>query len=75
MKTKWVGSGLNEKLINLENKKVIIKINKKYFRPAEVNYLKGNYSKAKRKLKWKPKINLKELVKIMLKSDFENYGK
>ena len=70
-----MGSGLNERLINLENKKVIIKINKKFFRPAEVNYLKGNYSKAKKILKWKPKINLKELVKIMLKSDLKNHVK
>ena len=75
IKTKWMGSGLNERLINLENKKVIIKINKKFFRPAEVNYLKGNYSKAKKILKWKPKINLKELVKIMLKSDLKNHVK
>lgn len=75
IKTKWVGSGLNERLINLKNKKVIIKINKKFFRPAEVNYLKGNYSKAKKILKWKPKINLKELVKIMLKSDLKNHVK
>ena len=75
IKTKWVGSGLNERLINLKNKKVIIKINKKFFRPAEVNYLRGNYSKAKKILKWKPKINLKELIKIMLKSDLKNHAK
>ena len=38
IKTKWVGSGLNERLIDLRNKKTIIKVNKKIFRPAEVNY-------------------------------------
>ena len=48
MKTRWVGSGLNERLIDLRNKKTIIKVNKKFFRPAEVNYLRGNYSKAKK---------------------------
>ena len=66
IKTKWTGSGLNEKLINLENRKTIIKINPKYFRPAEVDILIGDSSKAKRKLKWGPKTNLKTLVKIMI---------
>ncbi len=75
MKTKWVGKDLNERLINLTNKKIIIKINKKFFRPAEVNYLKGNYSKAKKELRWRPKTSLKELIKMMLKSDLENHNK
>ena len=66
IRTKWIGSGLNEKLINLESKKTIIKINPKYFRPAEVDILIGDSSKAKRKLKWGPKTNLKTLVKIMI---------
>ena len=48
LKTKWVGKGLNEKLINKSNKKIIKKIDKKYFRPTEVETLKGNYSRAKK---------------------------
>ena len=74
LRTKWVGKGLNEKLINLDNNKILIKINKKFFRPAEVNYLKGNFSKAKKTIKWQPKTNFKELVKIMLQSDMKIYG-
>ena len=69
LNTKWVGNGLNEKLIDLNKKKPIIIIDKNYFRPAEVNILRGDYSKAKRILKWSPKTNLDDLAKIMLKSD------
>ena len=71
LKTKWVGSGLNEKLINVENKKILVQINKKFFRPAEVNYLRGNCIKAKKMLKWKPKKNLKELAQLMLSEDIK----
>ena len=74
LRTKWIGKGLNERLINLDNNKIIVKISKKFFRPVEVNYLKGNYSKAKKKLKWEPKTDLKTLVKIMLESDSKIYG-
>ena len=73
LKTKWVGKGLNEKLINLANKQVIIKINPKFFRPAEVNILKGNSSLARKNLKWSPKINLKNLVKIMIDDEIKYY--
>tara|TARA_B100000963_G_scaffold266964_1_gene235135 strand:- start:655 stop:1686 length:1032 start_codon:yes stop_codon:yes gene_type:complete len=71
LKTKWVGKNLNEKLINLENKKTIVSIDKKFFRPSEVNILKGDYSKAKNQLKWKPKTNFSKLVKMMIESDLE----
>ena len=66
---KWIGKGINEKGINLKNKNVIIKINKKYFRPLEVNYLRGDAKKAKKILNWEPKTNLNKMIRIML--DFE----
>ncbi len=75
LKTKWVGKGLNEKLIDLNKKKPIIVIDKKYFRPAEVNILRGDYTKAKKILKWYPKTNLNDLAKIMIKSDVKNINK
>ena len=74
MDVKWVGSGLNEKLINKENNKTIIKINPKFFRPAEVNTLTGDASKAKKKLKWEPKTNLDELIKIMIDDELKYYN-
>ena len=70
---KWVGKGLNERLINRENRRTIIKINPKFFRPAEVDILIGDSSKADKFLKWKSKTKLKELVKIMIESELNNY--
>ena len=70
-KFKWTGKGLNEKVINLRNNKVLIKINKKFYRPAEVDYLRGNSKKAKRILKWKPQTNVRALVKIMVDAEQE----
>ena len=73
LKTKWVGKGLNEKLINLKDKKIIVEIDKKYFRPTEVETLKGNFSKALKELNWKPKTNFKNLVKMMMTADLNRY--
>ena len=71
LKTKWVGKGLNEKLINIKSKKILISIDKRFFRPSEVDNLKGDYSKAKRILKWKPKTSFSKLVKMMIDSDLK----
>ena len=71
IKTKWIGKGLNEKLIETKTNKIIISIDKKFFRPSEVDNLKGNYSKARLKLKWKPKTSFSKLVEMMIKSDIE----
>ena len=51
-------------MFELENKKVIIECKKRYFRPLEVDYLKGNASKAKKQLKWYPKTNFKNGIKL-----------
>ncbi len=75
LKTKWVGKGLNEKLLNTQNMRTIIKINKKFFRPSEVNFLKGDSKKAIKYLKWKPKTNLNDLVKIMIDEELKFYNK
>ncbi len=71
LKTKWIGKGLNEKLINIKTKKNLIVIDKKFFRPAEVENLKGNFNKAKKELNWKPKTNFNQLVKIMMQADLK----
>ena len=54
--------------VGLDYKKYI-KIDKKLFRPAEVDLLKADYSKAKKELKWKPEISFKEMVKNMVDTD------
>jgi GDPmannose 4,6-dehydratase len=69
IKIKWQGEGIEEKGIDEETGRVLVEINEKYFRPVEVDYLLGDASKAKDKLNWEPKTNLKELVKIMMESD------
>ena len=62
---KWTGKGLNEKCINLDNNKVIIKISKKFYRPLDVNHLKSNPLKAKKLLNWTSKTSLNTIIKKM----------
>ena len=74
----FVGEGINEKVIvsssnnskyKLKKGKEVLSIDRKYFRPTEVDLLIGDSSKAKQKLGWEPKISLEELVNDMMKSD------
>lgn len=65
----WEGSGLDEVGIEKESGAVRIKVNPKYFRPAEVDFLLGDASKAKEKLGWERRISFQELVKEMVDSD------
>jgi GDPmannose 4,6-dehydratase len=67
----WVGEGVDEKGI-LDNGLTIIEVSDKYYRPAEVQILLGDYSKAKEKLHWEPKTKFNDLVKIMMSSDIKN---
>lgn len=67
----WKGKGVKEKGIDKKTGKTIIEIDSRYFRPAEVDILLGDYSKAKKVLGWKPKVTFKELVKIMTTADLE----
>ncbi len=68
IKIKWAGKGLNEKAIDI-NGNVIIKIDKNYFRPTEVDTLLGDASKARKILNWKPKMNIHDLIKDMIKNE------
>ena len=65
MKIEWMGEGIDEIGYDWNTKKAVIKVNPKYFRPAEVETLLGDASKAKEKLGWEPKISFKELVEDM----------
>ncbi len=73
MKIIWRGKGIATK--GFYNGKKIIECNKKYFRPTEVNLLLGNPSKAKKILRWKPKINLSQLIDEMVTEDLKNLSK
>ena len=68
---KWKGKGLDEKGIDSETGKVLVKINSAFFRPAEVELLIGDATKARKKLGWKPRITFRGLVTMMVKADID----
>jgi GDPmannose 4,6-dehydratase len=63
------GEGEDEVAINKANGKVVVKVNPKFYRPAEVDLLIGNPQKAKKELGWEPKTTLEELCNMMVKAD------
>lgn len=68
----WEGSGIDEKGIDKNTGKTLVEIDERFFRPAEVDQLLGNPTKAKETLNWNPtKTSFEELVKIMVQSDLE----
>ncbi len=76
VKIKWEGQGIHEKGINSKTGEVLVEVNERYFRPAEVELLLGDASKAENELGWKRKISFQDLVSEMVKYDLENdsYG-
>ncbi len=66
----WKGSGDLEQAVD-ESGRVLVRINSEYYRPAEVDYLLGDPSKAETELGWKRKVDFPELVKIMVDHDLE----
>jgi GDPmannose 4,6-dehydratase len=72
---KWQGKGLKEVGLDKKTGKILIKIDKKYFRPNEVNHLRGDFSKARKLLKWKPKVSFKKMIKEMVSYDLEELEK
>ncbi len=69
IKIKWQGKGVDEVGININTGDIIVRMDKRYYRPCEVDQLLGNAEKAKIKLGWEPKVKFEELVKIMTKGD------
>lgn len=69
MNITWKGTGLDEVGVETATDRVLVVVDKKYFRPAEVEQLLGDSSKAKRLLGWKPNITFKELVREMVESE------
>jgi len=68
----WKGEGLDEIGVDKKTDIVRVRVDEKYFRPAEVDLLLGDCTKAKKDLGWKPKTTFKELVKMMMEFDLEN---
>jgi len=67
----WEGTGLKEIGKDSRTGNILVRVDKKYFRPTEVDILLGDYSKAKKKLKWSPKISFTQLVKEMVDSEIK----
>lgn len=67
----WEGEGVNTKGIDKKTDKVIIEVSPEFYRPAEVDILVGDYSKAKKKLGWEPKTKFDKLIEIMMEADLK----
>lgn len=66
----WEGTGVDEKGKNKANGKTVVEIDRRYFRPTEVDILIGDPSKAKQKLGWQSKHSLRDLIREMVREDF-----
>jgi GDPmannose 4,6-dehydratase len=71
----WEGAELNEKGFNKKNGDLLVKVSKKFFRPAEVDLLRGDASKARNTLGWKPKISFEEMITKMVNFDISELKK
>jgi GDPmannose 4,6-dehydratase len=69
LQIKWTGKGIKEKAIDIKTKKTIIDLDPKFLRPTEVDFLRGDFSKARKKLKWKPLISTNELIDDMIQDE------
>ncbi|MBQ2871126.1 GDP-mannose 4,6-dehydratase [bacterium] len=67
----FIGEGLDEKAIDKATGKILIEVDKRYFRPTEVDTLNGDSSKARSELDWHPKYDLQSLIKEMITEDFK----
>ena len=70
MKIFWKGKGINEKAVD-DKGRIIVACSKTYYRPLEVNSLLGDARKARKLLKWSPKINLDRLIEDMIEVEMD----
>ena len=71
----WTGAGIEEKYIHTLSGEILVKINPKYYRPAEVNLLCGDSTRARENLGWEPKTSFSGLVKKMARKDLQEQTK
>ena len=71
---RWKGKGMKEVGVTTGGR-VILTVDKQFYRPAEVDYLCGDASKARRVLGWKPKVSFEELIEMMAKADLEHLSR
>lgn len=69
----WSGAEDSEQAVDRKTGKVAVKVNPKFYRPAEVELLLGDANKAKTKLGWQPKVGIRELAAMMAQSDYDDW--
>ena len=69
MRINWIGKGLSTKAKDIDKNKIIVEVDKNYFRPLDVNTLLGDSKKARRELNWKPSTDLKSMIAEMIESE------
>lgn len=69
----WSGAAETEQAVDRKTGKVAVKVNPKFYRPAEVDLLLGDATKARKVLGWQPKVGIRELAEMMAKSDFDDW--
>ena len=67
----WHGQGLDERGVDRKSGKVLVKVDPRYFRPAEVETLLGDATKARTRLGWQPEVSFEELVREMVETDLD----
>lgn len=73
IKIEWRGEGVEEKGFDAKTGKILVDVNQKFFRPAEVDLLLGNPAKAEKILQWQRKVNFNDLVKMMIEADLKKF--
>ena len=73
LKLEWTGADEQETAVDVATGRTVVKINPRFYRPAEVELLQGDASKAKDKLGWVPKVTIKELAEMMARADYDDY--
>lgn len=71
LELEWKGGGLQEVGVHRKTGRILIEVDPRYLRPAEVAHLQGDYSKARQKLGWSPKVSFESLVDLMVDADLE----
>ena len=71
MDLEWDGAGITETATDRKTGKRVMQVNERFFRPAEVDLLIGDASKARDVLGWQPKVNVQELARMMARSDYD----
>jgi GDPmannose 4,6-dehydratase len=71
----WSGSAETELAVDRKSGKIAVKVNPKFYRPAEVDLLLGDPTKARKKLGWEPKVTIRVLAEMMANSDYDNWEK